>query len=66
MTDIELNTLIKTYTDYVQNLSSKIELNKDGPVKQARRRKHLAVLELKLNRAEAEKQKRVDRSYWGR
>lgn len=65
MNSIELNVLIDTYTDYVRNLRSKIELNKDGPVKLARRRKHLAVLELKLERAEDKKQSRTDRSYWG-
>ena len=63
MNDAQLNVLIGTYTKYVQNLRSKIELGRDGTVKQARRRRHIAVLEIKLERALEEQQQRSDKSY---
>ena len=63
MNDTKLHTLIGTYTDYVHNLRSKIQLNKDSPAKQARRMRHLAVLELKLGRSIDEMERRNDRRY---
>jgi hypothetical protein len=63
---VELGKLIKTYEDHIRSLRSKIEANNGGPQKLLRRRRHLSVLEGKLEQAIEAHQEVIDRSYWGR